>query len=1393
MTEGMCLAWCFGVVLAAAEAPVRSDQPNAVTFPAEEAKLVRFVIRASSSNSPCVDELEVYGPDGDGNLALAEGGAKATASSCLAGYAIHQVAHLNDGRYGNEYSWIAAGTDEEWAQIELPARVKVSKVVFSRDRNRHYADRVPIHFAVQLSLDGAQWKEVKEVQTTAAAVAVRRGLGDFPGVVPSPPPPPKVTGSGKIVPADAPADPSPKVPEKDELGFANLALNPQAEPAASSLLPGHAIHQVAHLNDGLAGNEHSWISREEPSWAEIDLGDVYWIYQVAFASDDSRRHNDRAAATFSIRTATEYDDQTEAPTWKVVHEQSGGSPVHTRRQFRFEPVRARWVRIAVDASSKEQVRIDEIEIFGQKDPIPADKIGPIPEPRPAESVAAMQELVRYAFLGEEHAWLKTYGRADVDRRLVETAYREKRYPKHVGDDHLPLPPLAQEPRLDGRLDDACWAEASRGVVRVAYPYDFEHGPLVTCSVTAGHRDGDLWLAIRTDRLLSGHLAVVSTSDGQGSGVVAYTNEGLVFNTYVPDGRAVKLKQSSPVEGALDESLTCCELRLPLDWLPDCREQGIRVGLGMGAKHTLPEGRPVSFAFSPLSLAQIGPCTNRAFRVRLAVPSGAEKIKLRGNAPGLTEGLVLAPGQSKVIVIPADAGQIGPEYRLSVDDDRGESYVLNLFRYDPLERTLTLMEEMVDRFAEKGLDVRQERDQLTKLRRRQKELLGADEPDRAAEREAFFQARLAKRQLLLGDPELAPIEDVLFVERQAFEPSHNYSVILDSRYRPGGSVCTIHIPRRDGRLRPEQAAVRRLFDAGGGIARNPMANFDLTKIYFGYRPSEDGYYHVMSMNPDGSDLKQLTFGPFHDYWPCPLPDGGLAFISTRCRSRYLCWRPQAAVLFRMDADGQNVRPLSFANLTEWGPSVMSDGRVIWQRSEYVDKGADYSHTLWSIRPDGRKPELVFGNTLVLPQGYANGREVPGTNEICCTLISHFGDLNGPIALVDVDRGRFSPEAIRSITPEVPWPGAWPREECFRDPVPVARDYVLLSHAPRDRFGLFLIDRFGNRELLYMHDTFGSMCPTPYRKVAPPPVLPGLDRETPRRDQAHQIGQFFLADVYRGLDSAVPRGTIKYLRVAEEVRSDLIRLPDGSYQNDHQPFMNWYAAPVDKVRGPFGWPSYVAKATWGLVPVEEDGSASFSAPAGKQLYFQVLDAEFNEVQRMRSVVQVQAGERRSCIGCHDDRRHAPGVRPAIALKREAGPLQPPPWGPGPFSYRDVVQPVLDAKCVRCHHAQDEQGIDLTGTLDADRIPASYRTLISQGWVHHFDFGWKSGENLKAEPLTFGTVKSKLWDVLQADHYDTKLTEAEMRAVKCWTDLNCPLWPDYMDRTLRPGPQVAVRVVE
>ena len=1167
-----------------------------------------------------------------------------------------------------------------------------------------------------------------------------------------------------------------KAPAQDELGLANLAVQPGAKAAASSVYADGALpmHQIAHLNDGLGGNDHSWISKGEPSWAEVDLGDAYSVCHVAFGSDSSRKYDDRAVTSFTILTATKYDKDSGAPDWHQAFRQTEGTPVHVRTDFWFRPVTARWVRIAIAAASGGEARIDEFEVYGQKDAIAPGKVASLLAAG-TTSRETYEAQLKYAFLGEEHAWLKIFGWADLDPALVPYNGRVKEYPRHVEDDSLPLPPLPSVPMLDGKLDDACWEGASAGCVRVAYPYDFERGPLVEQTVMAGWQGRDLYLGLRMSQLLSSHLAVVSSADWGGCGVVALTRDGLVFNTYTREGEDQgKLDKTIPLQGRYDPVSGCCELKLPLELFPRCQEIGLRVGLGLGGTHTPAVGRAVNFSFAALGVAA-EPASGGAFPVRLSAPVGGDAVTMHAAAPGLDEDIALKPGETKRIAVRAEDSGLGPKCDLKLRDGNNR-YALHLFRYDPTGRTLTQMAELAQRMAAKGLDVSAEKASLAGLQTQHERLLGAGVPDLRAERKVLYEARLAKRDLFYCDPDLAPLQRLLFVKRQPFLPSHIYTDLTDAPFRPGGAVCRLDVPHEGGRLTPGKALATALFQSQGGVARDPAAACDLSRIYFGYRPAADGFYHIMSMKADGSDLKQLTDGPYHDFYPCPLPDGDVAFITTRCTCRVFCFRPGSYVLHRMKSDGSDLRRLSLASLSEWAPSVMTDGRIIWTRWEYVDKGADFSQTLWSIHPDGTHPEMVFGNDIIQPNGYACGREVPGTQEILCTLVSHFGDINGPLALLDLGKGRSNPQAITSVTPEVPWPGMWPSTECFRDPVPISRDLFLCAHAPRDRFGLYVVDRFGNRELLYMDDTISSMSPTVLRAVAPPPVVA---EEAP--GSTAKQGAFVMMDVNRGLEPTVKRGSVKWLRVVEEVRHNISDAPNRDYAD----FMKFYASPVDIVYGPFGWPAYVAKASLGLVPVGADGSASFSAPAGKTVYFEALDGDFNEMQRMRSVVHLQPGERRTCVGCHDPRNTAPPVmRSAAALGGQLQQIQPPSWGDAPFSYERVVQPVLDANCAKCHTAQHSKRLDLTGRLDADKVPASYRTLITRGLVNYLDCGWNSaGCELRA-PLTFGTLKSKLWTVLDAGHHGVVLTEDERLRIKTWTDLNCPLWPDYIERGKRSG---------
>ena len=104
-------------------------------------------------------------------------------------------------------------------------------------------------------------------------------------------------------------------------------------------------------------------------------------------------------------------------------------------------------------------------------------------------------------------------------------------------------------------------------------------------------------------------------------------------------------------------------------------------------------------------------------------------------------------------------------------------------------------------------------------------------------------------------------------------------------------------------------------------------------------------------------------------------------------------------------------------------------------------------------------------------------------------------------------------------------------------------------------------------------------------------------------------------------------------------------------------------------------------------------------------------------------------------------------------------------------------------KVRNAKHKRKLDLTGTLDKERIPASYRTLISKGLVHYFNMSYGL-PHTKSRPLMFGTLKSKLITVIESGHNKVKLTRDQMHRIKCWIDMNCPLWPDYIPRLSRPA---------
>jgi len=134
---------------------------NVERFAPVEAKYVRFTILATTGAEPCIDELEIFSAgENSTNVAFASGGAKATASGTYAGSDFHKLEHINDGLYGNSRSWISSENGKGWVQIELPQKTTIDKIVWARDREEKYSDRLVTTYVIEAATEPGQWRAI---------------------------------------------------------------------------------------------------------------------------------------------------------------------------------------------------------------------------------------------------------------------------------------------------------------------------------------------------------------------------------------------------------------------------------------------------------------------------------------------------------------------------------------------------------------------------------------------------------------------------------------------------------------------------------------------------------------------------------------------------------------------------------------------------------------------------------------------------------------------------------------------------------------------------------------------------------------------------------------------------------------------------------------------------------------------------------------------------------------------------------------------------------------------------------------------------------------------------------------------------------------------------------
>ena len=655
-----------------------------------------------------------------------------------------------------------------------------------------------------------------------------------------------------------------------------------------------------------------------------------------------------------------------------------------------------------------------------------------------------------------------------------------------------------------------------------------------------------------------------------------------------------------------------------------------------------------------------------------------------------------------------------------------------------------------------------------------ESFGTDYPDgrrflrqlKTAEGEQLVELQ---REALAANP-LVCRQPILFVVRKQYKKDHHNTATLfqtgeiNSRnYDPPGVLKKLEISKG--------WKTSTVFDPGTtGLARDPEISFDGKRILFSMRKDIGDDYHIYEIKADGSGLRQLTSAPgVSDIDPLYLPDGSMVFSSTREPKFCMCNRHIMANLFKMEGDGANIHQIGKSTLFEGHSSLMPDGRILYDRWEYVDRNFGDAQGLWTVNPDGTNHAIYWGNNTASPGGVIDARMIPGTSHCLCIFGSCHDRPWGALAIIDRSKGvdgaepvvRTWPESAKElVAAKIDQGYGFDRfkkvRPLYEDPWPLSDKHFLVSRTigEGEQTGIYLVDVFGNEVLLHSEGP-GCYDPMPIAAREPPAIKPSA------RNFADPTGEFYLQDVYIGTHmQGVERGEIKALRIIESPEKRTWIFPKWGGQGSQSPGMNWH--------------SFENKRILGTVPVEADGSAYFEVPADTFVFFQALDKDGMLVQSMRSGTMLQPGERQGCVGCHEDRvKDAPPPRSLAALQRAPSPLDGWHGEPRMFSYMKEVQPIFDKHCLGCHDFGGSAADTLV--LAGDRtisFNASYIDLWSKKLINCVGGG--PAHNLPAR--SWGSHSSKLIQVLRAGHNGARLSEEEMERLITWVDINAPYYPVY-----------------
>ncbi len=606
----------------------------------------------------------------------------------------------------------------------------------------------------------------------------------------------------------------------------------------------------------------------------------------------------------------------------------------------------------------------------------------------------------------------------------------------------------------------------------------------------------------------------------------------------------------------------------------------------------------------------------------------------------------------------------------------------------------------------------------------------------------------------------------------------------------------------------KATVDDLLQAPTGMIRDLDVSYDGKRILFSWKKSIKDDYHIYEMVVATKKIRPVTKEPgVADIQASYLDKNRIVFHSTRCVNVVDCNESIDVVnLFTCDLLGGDITRLGFDQVSTQYPSVLTDGRIVYTRWDYNDRGQIFPQGLFTMNPDGTQQKAFYGNNSYYPTSLIQARSIPGTQQLLAIASGHHTPPCGKLVTVDTSHGTEEGKGIQLVAPQRQVEPkridkADQNEALFQYPYPLSANeylvgYSLLGKKSSRHFAIYWMNQDGERELLAWHPQRSYRHPMPLVPRAIPAARPSLV------DHSKDFGTFFIDNIYIGEGlKGVPKGTIKRLRVIG------LEFRAAAVGTNHNRGEGGHARVCTPISLSGAWD---IKRVLGDAKVYEDGSASFQVPAQTALYFQPLDKNGHAVQSMRSWATLQPGESSSCTGCHDTKSYAPAVSNKLAKAMRPQQLEP-FYGPARgFSFLKEVQPILDKHCVQCHQGEvyssrfkggGEKSFSLTSKPVHDRSSKrawteSYISLLQARpengrGVNEFAksnsfINWispQSGPTVR-KPYSFGAAKSPMIAMLAKGHPNgkgkrrTELSQEEMDKIACWIDLAVPFCGDYRE---------------